>query len=178
MSSWIQTHTGIMVDPLEFTVDMLAIEDIAHALSHQCRYSGHCSEFYSVAEHSNRVAKLLYELSGERILALMGLMHDAPEAYLVDLPRPLKQSEVLGRAYRAYEGMIWNCVARKYGLSYTLPQQVHWADDVLLITEIRDLMPSVSGMPDEPKPLSEAIVPVTSKEAKAEFLALFEEYNK
>lgn len=83
--NWIQTYTGKQFYALDPQPDDIDIEDIAHALSNMCRYAGHCKKFYSVAEHSILVAE---NLSSEYQLA--GLLHDASEAYLVDIPRPFK----------------------------------------------------------------------------------------
>jgi hypothetical protein len=82
---YIQTYTGVqfhLEDPL------FRMTDIAHALSMQCRFAGHVKRFYSVAEHSVIVSLLMQELSlGD---PMEGLLHDAAEAYLVDMPRPWK----------------------------------------------------------------------------------------
>lgn len=82
---WIQTYTGRQFWPLDPKPEEVCIEDIAHALSQQCRYAGHTIRFYSVAQHSVEIA-----LRVPRAAALWGLLHDAAEAYLVDLPRPVK----------------------------------------------------------------------------------------
>ena len=92
VGDWIQTMSGVIFYPLDPRPEEIRIEDIAHALSHQCRFAGHCREFYSVAEHSVRVSR---ELPQE--FMLWGLLHDASEAYLVDLPRPIKRWSAMGR---------------------------------------------------------------------------------
>lgn len=83
--SWIQTFTGKKVFPLAMTAEMVCVDDIAHALSMKCRFTGHCREFYSIAEHSVRVSLLV-----RPELRLAALLHDAAEAYLPDLARPIK----------------------------------------------------------------------------------------
>ena len=85
---WIQTYTGRKFHPLRPRVAEVDVRDIAHALSLKCRFGGHCRVFYSVAEHSVRVSRVL-EAKG-RELAVWGLMHDAGEAYLPDVGRPVK----------------------------------------------------------------------------------------
>ena len=79
--AWLQTYTGRQFWPLEPDAGDVVIEDIAHALSMLCRFSGHCSRFYSVAEHSVLVASRT---------GVHGLLHDAAEAYLLDIVSPLK----------------------------------------------------------------------------------------
>lgn len=82
----ITTYTGISFNILEPEFNIF---DIAHALSNTCRYAGHCSQFYSVAEHSVLVSKLVEELQlGDPFI---GLLHDGHEAYLSDVPSPFKQ---------------------------------------------------------------------------------------
>lgn len=87
MTARIQTYTGLMVDPLHLSIQDIRLEDIAHALSNLCRFTGHVREFYSVAEHSVWVSHLVPEWA-----AKYALIHDASEAYLQDIPRPLKQT--------------------------------------------------------------------------------------
>lgn len=81
----IHTFTGRMVAPLDMTADDVDIRDIAHATSNMCRFAGHSSSFYSVAQHCRGVSELV-----PPELALKGLLHDASEAYLVDIPSPIK----------------------------------------------------------------------------------------
>lgn len=87
-AAWIETYTGIKfsLDDPEF-----CHEDIAHTLSQNCRYNGHCKHFYSVAEHSMLVSALVYHMGGNKQQCLEALLHDATEAYLTDVPAPFKQ---------------------------------------------------------------------------------------
>ena len=139
---WIQTFTRVIFYPLDPRPEEINIRDIAHALSNQCRFAGHCRQFYSVAEHSVRVAR---ELPAH--LQLWGLLHDASEAYLVDLPRPLKRFGEMGRLYMLHEEVLMRCVIERFGLSPEwIPAEVKRMDTRLLMTEKRDLMEA------QPKP--------------------------
>lgn len=104
--SFMQTFSGASFTPAEPNPDTIHIEDIANALARQCRYGGHCLKFYSVAEHCCHVsdkASLVYKLSG--------LMHDASEAYLVDIPRPVKP---LLQNYYAVEDKLMRVISKKF----------------------------------------------------------------
>lgn len=92
-SGCIETYSGIMIDPLNPDVELIRIEDIAHSLAMQCRFNGHCKKFYSVAEHSVNTLKVAERLfSDQPLIAKFALLHDASEAYLCDIPRPIKAS--------------------------------------------------------------------------------------
>lgn len=86
--SWISTWTGRQIYPLDPKPDQICLEDIAHGLSHKCRYNGQ-SLFYTVAEHSVHLADWCLR-NGDRRLALYALLHDAAEAYLPDVTAPIK----------------------------------------------------------------------------------------
>lgn len=168
MSDWIQTYSGKAFWPLTPRATDLDIEDIAHSLSMQCRFNGHCRVFYSVAEHCVRVSHILPQES-----AFWGLMHDAGEAYLVDMPKPLKR---MMPEFEAHENNLLQEIAAFYGLSWPIPDDVHTADVVLLMTEKRDLMsPEPQSWGIEVEPLAEVITPMTQEQAKAAFLARYEE---
>jgi hypothetical protein len=134
---WIQTFSGIAFWPLDPRPDEIHIEDIAHALAMQCRFTGHVRRFYSVAEHSIHVS-LLCDPSD----ALWGLLHDASEAYLVDVARPLKRLFMMDE-YRAIERNLQAAIAQRFGLSPDQPESVGRADRVMASIEGRDLLPTV-----------------------------------
>jgi hypothetical protein len=146
--SSIQTFSG-RVDPLNATVDEINIEDIAHSLSRQCRYNGHCDGFMSVARHSIWVSERLESLGLSTEIQLVGLLHDAAEAYLGDLVRPLKHSE-FGKIYLEVEAALEAVIAEKFGIPYPFPPEVYEADGyVLLELELPDLRYSYYGEYDE-----------------------------
>jgi uncharacterized protein len=133
-TSWIQTHSGRRFNPIKPNPDAIVIQDIAHSLAMQCRFSGHCKDFYSVAQHSVLVSYICDHKD-----ALWGLLHDATEAYLVDVPRPLKRSGKL-QGYIEIEAVMQEAVCRRFGLPLIEPPSVKIADTKLLATEARDLM--------------------------------------
>lgn len=171
---FIETYTGKRFRPLDPVVADICIEDIAHALSNQCRFSGHTKMHYSVAEHSVRVTWLLQVQGHDIRTQLWGLLHDASEAYLVDLPSPLKHSpEFL--SYRIAEKELMFAVCERFDLPLEEPEVVRYADAVLLATEARDLMPF---RPEhwgalKVKPLPERINPWTQGQAEMTFLKEF-----
>jgi len=167
--SWIQTYTAKQFFPLDARLDDIEIDDIAHGLSLQCRFNGHCRCFYSVAEHSVRVSHAV-PTGHER----WGLLHDAGEAYLSDLPRPIKQELP---AFSEFEDRLLQIIAQRYSLPWPIPPEVLEADNRLLVTEARDLMgppPASWGMEDV-VPLAETIEPWSAAEAEQRFLARFRE---
>lgn len=166
---WIQTFTGRKFYPLDPDWQRIDIHDIAHALSNLCRYGGHVEQFYSVAQHSVFVSRVCAPED-----ALWGLLHDASEAYLVDLPRPIKRQMP---TYREAEERLQFAIGRTFNLPLTIPASVMRADNVLLVTEQRDLM----KVPPEPwtdykvSPLEGRIEPLSPADAKRLFLKRFDE---
>lgn len=124
---WMQTFTGVQFWPLDPHLDEIVIEDIAHALAHNCRYNGHCLRFYSVAEHCVHVSR-----SVPYHLQLSGLLHDASEAYLADIPRPIKPWLA---NYADIEKTLEECIAEKYGLIYPWHPLIKVADESILADE-------------------------------------------
>ena len=120
----IRTNSGQWVDVFDPDPDTINIEDIAHALSHLCRFGGHVPKFYSVAEHS-----VLCTALAPDHLKLDALLHDASEAYLVDLPRPIKRNIP---DYKKIEAKLMVVIAQKFGFLYPMPQLVQKADEYML----------------------------------------------
>jgi uncharacterized protein len=171
----ILTASGRYVDPLDLRPEDVCIEDIAHALSNQCRFTGHTRVFYSVAEHSVRVARAVLDTGHPWQSVAWALLHDAPEAYLVDLPRPLKHDDEIGAPFRRAEARAMATIAETFGLPGEEPAAVKHYDLTLLATERRDLMPPGGdwSVLDAYPPLRETIVPLTPAEARDEFLETF-----
>ncbi len=166
--SWIQTYTGRPFDPLALDHAAFDIRDVAHSLALQCRFNGHCRSFYSVAEHSVRVSRLCSEQT-----ALWGLLHDLGEAYVGDLPRPVKREIP---AFSEVEDRVLRAAARAFDLPWPMPDEVRRADDLILATEFRDLMgPGPGHDTFAIEPLPETIVPVGPEEAERAFLERYAE---
>lgn len=174
MSDWAQTFTGKMFYPLEPRIEDIDIRDIAHALSLQCRFAGHTEEFYSVANHCLLVSKYV-----PSEFALEGLLHDSAEAYLVDVPRPIKH-DVSMTGYREAEKRLEELIRVKYGLPIEMSPAVQAADRQMARTELRDLL--------KPEPMRwadggdgvypETIVPMPWRTAERKFLERFHELTK
>lgn len=131
------TYTGKWIAPLNPDPSKIDIQDIAHALSNQCRFTGHTREFYSVAQHSVLVSQFC-----EPADALWGLLHDASEAYLSDIARPIKREPGFGEIYTKCESLLMQAIGTHFNLPSEKPKSVTWADTALLRAEQRDLMPN------------------------------------
>lgn len=177
METFIQTYSGRRVSLINPDPNDIALEDIAYALARQCRFGGHCREFYSVAQHSVLVSELLEETTplasrgADWDLLMQGLMHDATEAYVVDVPSPLKE---LLPEYKKIECRMEVAIWRKFGIRAKLPR-VKKADVRALGIEARQLMVRTTdwevlkGVPDDHRKLH----PTDAKEAEKEFLRHF-----
>lgn len=179
-SNYIRTFTGKKFYPLDPQPEDVDIIDIAHALSNVCRFSGHLSEFYSVGHHS-------VILAGEVPLsdALAGLIHDASEAYIADIARPIKHQPEF-EFYRKVEDRLMAVILARFGLSPNLPESVKIADKRMLVTEMRDLSSAGSfnseryevAVNSGIKPYSFKINPEPPKQVKEWFLDKFDDYSK
>jgi len=143
--TWITTYSGIRFPLLEARLEHVVLEDIAHSLSMQCRYNGHCPRFYSVAEHSVLVAEWVERRTSNRRLALEALMHDASEAYLCDVPAPLKP---LLANYREIEIQVERLVARRFNLAYPWHELAKEADKRIIVNEYKELFEPTHGPRD------------------------------
>jgi 5'-deoxynucleotidase YfbR-like HD superfamily hydrolase len=154
--SYIITRTGQQFDFDAFTSDDIRIEDVAAALSKLCRFTGHTTKFYSVAEHSLLVAQLVGLNGGSIRDQLWGLLHDAPEAYVGDMSTPLKaylqtefecQPETVGvEAYQELHDLIQVSLCHKLGLPETMPPVVARADFAAYTMEFDYLFPRTANV--------------------------------
>lgn len=125
--SWMQTFTGRQFYPISPRAEDVQPEDIAHSLSLICRYGGHCRDFYSVAEHC---VLMSHAVASE--FALAALLHDATEAYVGDMVRPLKQHMP---DYRDVEFRVADAIGERFGIDPEIPEAVHEADNRILLDE-------------------------------------------
>ena len=169
---WIQTFSGKRLDLDPPNPDQIDIEDIAHGLSMLRRFNGQCTRFYSVAEHSVHVS---HEIASEQ--ALIGLLHDAAEAYLGDVPSPLKKQ--LGQ-FKTFEDQMEAAIGEKFDIKPNLfkDRELKRADFQVLIDEQVVLMVD----PPEPWPPGAPDVKDVSRiecwgpaDAKQKFLERFAE---
>ena len=166
--TWIQTYRGKVMDVFDPDITQIDIIDIAHSLSNQCRYNGHCDHFYSVARHCCLCASIMavdprsmyrmrwsrkrkqYEISSDqdkwspdmhRQIVFHALMHDAAEAYVGDMPRPIKRKFP---EFKKIEASLMDMVISRMGMVplETFPgvaELIHQIDMRMCVTE-RDAM--------------------------------------
>lgn len=134
---WIETVSGIKIEFLNPRPEQIKITDIAHALSNNCRFTGQCRKFYSVAEHSWHVARMLEGTPLE--VQLAGLLHDASEAYLADIATPVKRELP---EYKVIEDNLMVAIAKKYNFEWPMHPAVKYADLMALSNEAHHLLPS------------------------------------
>ncbi len=166
---WMQTYSGVEFYPLDPRAEEVNIEDIANALSKACRYAGHCLRFYSVAEHCVHVAD-----KAPFALKLTALMHDASEAYLVDMPRPIKP--FIG-GYAEIEDRLMKVIAAKFGFLWPVPPEIKKLDNGILNDEREQNMVSPPRDWQVPDPAIGAKLQFWNPEqARHEFMDAFNAY--
>jgi hypothetical protein len=135
---WMQTCSGRRFWFLDPRSDEIHFDDIAVGLSNLCRFTGQCQPFYSVAQHSVFVAELVQALGGRIELARPALLHDGSEAYLSDLPRPLKY---LMPEYKVIEKLAEDAIEKKFDITLSADDRalIKLADRIALHLERRAL---------------------------------------
>ena len=150
----IKTFTGVMMDPLRPRMEELDIRDVAHALSMLCRANGHFRTFYSVGQHSINCMREAKARGENRRVQLACLLHDASEAYLSDVTRPVKAE--LPR-YLEIEEPLQALIWEKWlgGISREESKKVFQIDDDMLAHELDQLLdvrvdpfPALAGKPE------------------------------
>lgn len=130
--------------------DLITTLDIAHALSLICRFNGHCNRHYSVAQHSLLVADIVQRQGHSPEIQLLALLHDAAEAYVGDMVRPLKlhlrRQAIHQSDFDQVEEKVWMAICERFDLEPELPIAVHEADMIALATERRELLPDHPGV--------------------------------
>lgn len=175
MTGWIETYTGKKFYPLDPRPEDVCIEDIAHSLSMQCRFNGHTRVFYSVAEHSLIISDEITSMGYGALSALYGLLHDAAETYLCDLPRPIKEG---WGWYKGAEKLALTDILKAFGLPF--PGKPVWKmvklyDNLLLGHEGRTLMPNNLGWAGNITPFqpSTPVIGMPPENAEQQFLVRF-----
>ena len=190
MANSIVTYTGKIFDFLNPKPEQVCIEDIAHSLAYQCRYTGHTRKFYSIAQHCVLMAENS-DLPGD---PLSKLLHDAAETYIGDIARPWKQLLLVNPpsknpschfpsigdfiSIREFEQKIQAVIGLALGVDLTDSAEVKVADIRMMATEIRDLMPrmpdsSVWSIKENNLPVEEIIVPWSPVHAEELFLLVY-----
>lgn len=165
------TYSGRKVLPLQMKVEDIHILDIAHALSNMCRYNGHVSTFYSVAEHCALLADSKFPGDPR-----WKLMHDASEAYMPDVVYPLKE---LIPGFVEAEDKLLDVIAEAFELPpYTgeVKEQVKIGDKAILYWEGKLLMARASGTcwTDGPEPeVKVTVLGLSPREAEIYFVKMF-----
>lgn len=172
--AWIETFIGKKFYPLNPDPRSIDIRDIAHSLALKTRYNGQCQNFYSIAQHSVYVAKLIMENWESPVLRLQALLHDAAEAYLQDIPRPLKHTPQM-QFYRDAENNLQQIIFQRFNLDPELDPTIKEADyemfaresstPKIMIRRFHWSVPERSPLPD--------FYSWTPKQAEATFLRLF-----
>ena len=170
--AWIQTYTGRVFYPLSPRSEDVSIDDIAHSLANQCRFLGHSQSFYSVAQHCCQMC-----MAAPDEMKAEALLHDAAEAYISDIPRPVKH--LLG--INDIERQVEYAIAQRFRIRWPWSQELHALDLKMLATERRDLChpdgpawESIEGI----ETFGGMIIPWSSFAAEVMFLRLFRDLVK
>ena len=185
MSDYIRTSSGVKFYPLNPDPQGILMEDIAHALSLLCRGNGHVKVFFSVGQHCIHCAKEAEQRGYSTRLILACLLHDASEAYLSDITRPVKQHL---QDYCRYEEHLLEVIYKKFlgsPLSQEEQKLVKIIDDDMLYYDLRDLLNEpvgelVNGQDPRSAPVMYSSFSYKErpfKEVEEEYLSLFRKYS-
>lgn len=168
---FIETFTNKQYHFLNPSESEICIEDIAQALSMSCRYSGHVKHFYSVAEHSCILSDKVLELTGDKLLAYDALLHDASEAYLNDIPRPIKPHL---NNYDYIELLAEKCIQSALSCR-PMHHLVRKLDTNIVRDEAEQLFVSVPSWTNDYELVGVTVKCLTPEQARAEFMKRFNE---
>jgi uncharacterized protein len=167
--------SGMIVSPVRCPLpEEIRIDDIAHSLARMCRWAGDVDDFFSVAQHSVIVSTIIQDPR----FKLLGLLHDATEAYLCDLPAPAKRALP---DYQDAEAKLLKVIGQKFGFTCEGAKAVKMADRVVLCAEARDLFspPRDFICPGQYRDIADEFIPTIRpldyRSAERQFLARFEE---
>ncbi|MCX6277688.1 MAG: hypothetical protein NT004_06305 [Bacteroidetes bacterium] len=161
-SNKVRTFMGREIDPILPDPELINLVDIAHSLSNICRWNGHAQRFYSVAQHCIFVANLC-ENHEDKISAMF---HDASEAYISDITRPVKRHLL---NYLQIEENLMKIIAAKFGFQYPLSAAVTEADDYAVKWEYHNIV-----LNDR----AQALPPVQAKRAFMEAIEILTPYTQ
>lgn len=176
--TFMSLYSGGKFFPLDPTEQEVHIEDIAHALSHQNRFNGHLKWPYTVAQHSVLCAKQARSMDYDLNVQLYALMHDAAEAYIGDMIRPLKYYMPM---FKEVEDRIMTVVARKFDFSMNkrATAKIKTIDNLMCAAEKRDMHPTTLEWPGMPDPVDiKTIEPWPHSYAKGQFMRMFNQINE
>jgi 5'-nucleotidase len=173
---YLQTVSGRWVNPFDPDPAQLDAGDIARALANQCRFGGHCRVFYSVAQHCVIVSRIVEERGGDVEDVFAALMHDAGEAYLGDMPHPLKHRSALGAAFRDAEARLEEAIRDRFKIKANVPE-VKRVDRALLATERRAFSAEIWYWPEleDVEPLDLELTAWSPDKAADEFVKRYAE---
>ena len=158
----IRTFSGKWVNVFEPKKDSIVIEDIAHALSNLCRFGGHPPKHYSVGQHSVHCCQMI-----KREHKFAALLHDASEAYMVDIPSPIKRNLA---NYKEIEDGLMKVIAEVFGFQYPFHKDIHTVDNLMLQIEWDNIFEGKKTVPD--------FTFYSPEKSKKEFIQLFNIYKK
>lgn len=164
--NFIETFTNKQYEFLNPQVDQVCIEDISQALSMICRYSGHVKSFYSVAEHSCIVSDKVFALTGDYQLAFDALLHDASEAYLTDIPRPIKPHL---NNYFDIEVLSESCIQKALGCN-PMNDLIKRIDTNIVRDEAEQLFVSVPSWASDYELVNITVESMPPEKANSEFM--------
>jgi uncharacterized protein len=175
---YLQTVSGRWVNPIDPDPQQFDIEDIARALGNLCRFGGHCRVFYSVAQHSVIVSELVEQRGGDVEDVFAALMHDASEAYLGDMPHPLKHRSALGAVFKEAEDHLEAALREHFAIKPGVAE-IKRADRALLAAERRAFSaerwawPELEGV----EPLDIELEALSPDESERTFMRRFAELD-